>query len=114
MSETRPSLLDPTELEQQLGELLEWRRQDGRLVRTLKFCNFAEALNFVNRVGTLAEEADHHPDIALHNWNQVTLTLWTHDAGGLTILDVRLAREIDALLTRVRSEAGSSGHADGK
>jgi len=44
-----------------------------------------------------AEEANHHPDILLHNWNQVTLTLWTHDAGGLTLLDVNLAHKIDAV-----------------
>lgn len=90
-------LLEPAELEKRLGELPEWRRRDERLTRTLKFKNFADALRFVNEVGKLAEEADHHPDISLHDWNQVTLTLWTHDAGGVTMLDVNLAHKIDAL-----------------
>lgn len=90
-------LLEPAELEERLGELPEWRNRDGRLTRTLTFRNFADALRFVNEVGRLAEEADHHPDISLHDWNQVTLTLWTHDAGGLTMLDINLAHKIDAL-----------------
>jgi 4a-hydroxytetrahydrobiopterin dehydratase len=63
----------------------------------MTFRNFAEALDFVNRVGKLAEDADHHPDILLHNWNQVTLTLWTHEVGGLTMRDMELARQINAL-----------------
>ncbi|OYT71025.1 MAG: 4a-hydroxytetrahydrobiopterin dehydratase [Chloracidobacterium sp. CP2_5A] len=89
--------LEEADLNKHLGELPAWQRQEGRLARTLTFRNFADALTFVNSVGKLAEEADHHPDISLHNWNQVTLTLWTHDAGGLTMLDVSLARKIDAL-----------------
>lgn len=89
-------VLEASELEKQLGELPDWQCQSGRLVRTLTFRNFADALDFVNRVGKLAEEADHHPDILLHNWNQVTLTLWTHDVGGLTMLDVNLAHKINA------------------
>ncbi|QUW03912.1 4a-hydroxytetrahydrobiopterin dehydratase [Chloracidobacterium validum] len=90
-------LLDESDLEARLRELPAWQRQDQRLTRTLTFRNFADALDFVNRVGKLAEEADHHPDILLHNWNQVTLTLWTHDAGGLTMLDVSLAHKINAI-----------------
>ncbi|QUV78955.1 4a-hydroxytetrahydrobiopterin dehydratase [Chloracidobacterium thermophilum] len=97
MSRTRPMVLEAAELEKQLGDLPAWQCQSGRLVRTLTFRNFADALDFVNRVGKLAEEANHHPDILLHNWNQVTLTLWTHDAGGLTLLDVNLAHKIDAV-----------------
>ncbi len=97
MSKTRPMLLEGADLDQYLAELPAWQRQAGRLARTLTFRNFADALSFVNGVGKLAEEADHHPDISLHDWNQVTLTLWTHDAGGVTMLDISLARKIDAL-----------------
>ncbi|MCS7081028.1 MAG: 4a-hydroxytetrahydrobiopterin dehydratase [Chloracidobacterium sp.] len=91
-------LLEQAELEKQLGELPAWQCRDGRLTRTLTFRNFADALTFVNQVGKLAEEADHHPDICLHDWNRVTLTLWTHDAGGLTMRDVSLAHKIDTLV----------------
>jgi 4a-hydroxytetrahydrobiopterin dehydratase len=52
---------------------------------------------FVNRVAELAERANHHPDILLHNWNEVRLTLSTHSAGGLTDLDFQLAEQVDRL-----------------
>ena len=68
---------------------------------------FADALAYVNAVGALAEEMNHHPDIDIR-WNRVTLRLSTHDAGGLTQADLELARRIDALSRlrpdRVRSQ----------
>lgn len=75
----------------------EWREDDGQLVMDLKFGNFAEAMAFVNKVADAAEEANHHPDILVHGWNNVRLTLSTHDAGGLTEADHALAAAIDAL-----------------
>ena len=74
-----------------------WTREEAALVRDWKFKDFAEALAFVNRVGELAEELNHHPDILLHGWNQVRLTLSTHSAGGLTEADEQLASRIDSL-----------------
>jgi 4a-hydroxytetrahydrobiopterin dehydratase len=75
---------------------LQWQRQGNSIVRTVTLKDFASALAWVNRVGELAEKRNHHPDIAI-SWNKVTLTLSTHSAGGLTGLDLELAREIDAL-----------------
>ena len=75
----------------------EWRREDDEIVRDFKFADFAEAMAFVNRVADAAEEANHHPDILVHGWNQVRLTLSTHSAGGLTGDDLEMARRIDAL-----------------
>jgi len=75
---------------------LDWERQGDALVKTLKLADFKAALAFVNRVGDLAEERNHHPDIAI-SWNRVTLTLFTHDVGGLTRRDLDLAAEIDRL-----------------
>jgi 4a-hydroxytetrahydrobiopterin dehydratase len=75
----------------------EWRQEDEALVRDYKFKDFAEAMGFVNRVADLAEEANHHPDILVHGWNNVRLTLTTHSAGGLTENDHEMARRIDAL-----------------
>ncbi|MBI1952848.1 MAG: 4a-hydroxytetrahydrobiopterin dehydratase [Candidatus Omnitrophica bacterium] len=72
-----------------------WELKDGAIVKLYKFKDFQEALTFVNRVGALAEEADHHPDIDIR-WNKVTLRLSTHSAGGLTDKDFALARAIDA------------------
>jgi 4a-hydroxytetrahydrobiopterin dehydratase len=75
---------------------LDWTREADELVKVSKRGSFAGALAFVNAVGALAEEADHHPDIDIR-WDTVTLRLTTHSAGGLTEKDVDLARAIDAL-----------------
>jgi 4a-hydroxytetrahydrobiopterin dehydratase len=67
------------------------------LQRDYEFADFAEALAFVNRVGALAEERNHHPDIRLHGWNKVQLEFWTHTSGGVTDADHALADACDAL-----------------
>ena len=67
------------------------------LHREFRFRDFNEAWGFMNRVALLAEQQDHHPDWS-NVWNTVRITLTTHDAGGLTANDVRLAKAIDALL----------------
>jgi 4a-hydroxytetrahydrobiopterin dehydratase len=73
-----------------------WSREGDELVLVVRRADFAGALAFVNRVGALAEAADHHPDIDIR-WNKVTLRLSTHSAGGLTELDLALAAQIDGL-----------------
>jgi 4a-hydroxytetrahydrobiopterin dehydratase len=74
-----------------------WRREHEMLVREWGFADFAAAVAFVNRVAAAAEAADHHPDILIHSWNRVRLTLTTHSSGGLTDRDFALARTIDGL-----------------
>ncbi len=75
--------------------LPDWERRDGtRLARTFPFPDFAAALAFVNRVGGIAEEQGHHPDIHLA-WGRVDVETWSHDAGGITERDFRLAEAID-------------------
>ena len=76
-----------------------WRREGNELVKTWSGKDFAAALAYVNLVGALAEEANHHPDIDIR-WNKVTLRLSTHSAGGLTQADLDLAVQVDALGTR--------------
>jgi 4a-hydroxytetrahydrobiopterin dehydratase len=66
-------------------------------VRAFKFPDFKSALAFVNRVGGVAEEQGHHPDILL-GWGKVEITLWTHAVDGLTESDFILAAKIDQLL----------------
>ena len=75
----------------------EWQREGDEIVRELKFEDFAAAMAFVNRVAELAEQANHHPDILVHRWNRVRLSLTNHSAGGLTDADFEMARAIDGL-----------------
>jgi 4a-hydroxytetrahydrobiopterin dehydratase len=74
-----------------------WERGGKEIVREWKFDDFAAAMAFVNRVADAAEEANHHPDILLHGWNRVRLSLMTHSQGGLTDNDFEMAQRFDAL-----------------
>jgi 4a-hydroxytetrahydrobiopterin dehydratase len=75
----------------------DWRRDGDAIARDLKFDDFAAAMAFVNGVAAAAEEMNHHPDILVHGWNRVRLTITNHSAGGLTPPDFALAAEVDAL-----------------
>jgi 4a-hydroxytetrahydrobiopterin dehydratase len=81
------------------GSLPGWSLVDGKeaIVRNFKFRDFNEAWGFMNRVALLAESQNHHPDWS-NVWNRVRIELSTHDAGGLTNNDVKLAQAINALL----------------
>ena len=74
-----------------------WIEKTDALVRDLKLKDFAAALAYVNAVGEVAEAANHHPDILVHGWNKVRLTLSTHSQGGLTDADFELAARVDQL-----------------
>lgn len=74
----------------------DWERDGDEIVREWKFDDFAAAMAFVNRVAERAEEANHHPDILLHGWNKVRLSLTNHSAGGLTEQDFVMAAQFDA------------------
>ena len=78
-------------------ESKDWRQEGDALVRDFKFKDFAEAMSFVNQVADAAEERNHHPDILVHGWNTVRLTLSTHTKGGVTDADRALAEQIDSL-----------------
>ncbi len=86
--------LSAVEVASYLKTLPSWQIENGELVRTFQFEDFRAALRFVNRVGDLAEEAGHHPDIDIR-YNRVRLGLVTHDAGGLTAKDFDLAARIE-------------------
>jgi 4a-hydroxytetrahydrobiopterin dehydratase len=79
-----------------------WSLSDGALVRDLELEDFAAAIALVNRVARVAEAANHHPDILVHGWNGVRLTLSTHSEGGVTEADLALAASIDALVTETQ------------
>jgi pterin-4a-carbinolamine dehydratase len=69
---------------------------ETRLVKSYNFKDFAEALNFVNKVGVIAEKINHHPNIQLE-WGKVGVDIWTHAVNDLTELDFVLAKEIDCI-----------------
>jgi 4a-hydroxytetrahydrobiopterin dehydratase len=90
------TLLSDAEIDERLAAVEGWDHgEPGSITREWKFSDFAQAIAFVDRVAELAESANHHPDILLHGWNKVRLTLSTHSQGGLTDADFRLASQID-------------------
>ena len=90
--------LTDRDIQQRMKDAPAWQRDGEQSIeRQWAFPDFAAAIAFVNRVAELAEQADHHPDIRVHGWNKVTLTLSTHSAGGLTDADFALAALLDAL-----------------
>ena len=89
-------VLSEDQIATELTKLDGWRAENGKLIRRYKFANFAESLAFVNRVGEIAEAADHHPDITF-GWGYAEIATTTHDRGGITDVDVSLARKINQL-----------------
>jgi 4a-hydroxytetrahydrobiopterin dehydratase len=88
--------LSSEETEARLTDLPEWTRVGETIERRYEFVDFAESIAFVNRVAALAEDCNHHPDLAV-SWNVVTLWLTTPSEGGLTENDFELARGVDGL-----------------
>ena len=88
-------LLSHDQVEGRLSALPGWERLGESICRQYSFADFAESMTFVRRVADLAEGANHHPDILIE-YSKVTLTLTSHDAEGLTELDIDLATRIDA------------------
>ena len=91
--------LTPDEAAALLGRHPEWSlsREGKAMARTFRFKDFSEAWGFMSRVALLAEAQDHHPEW-FNVYNRVEITLTTHDAGGLSARDARMAAAIDALL----------------
>jgi 4a-hydroxytetrahydrobiopterin dehydratase len=88
--------MDEDEITQRL-EGSQWSRVDDAIAREFEFKDFGEAMTFVNVVAGIAEDRNHHPDILVHGWNKVRLTVTNHSEGGLTEADFGFAHAIDAL-----------------
>ena len=88
--------LTEQEITTALASLPGWKQSGKAIERSFKFPDFVAALAFVNRIADAAEKANHHPDIAIH-YNQVTLSLWSHDSGGVTKRDLKMAATINEL-----------------
>lgn len=80
------------------GWVLDNKNETLKISREFVFKDFVEALEFVNRVGDLAEMEGHHPDILIHSWNKVLITLYTHSIGGLSENDYILAAKINEII----------------
>ena len=91
------SLITQERLDEFCAAHPDWTVADNTITRTFGLADFAQALGFVTRVGVAAERAFHHPDIDIR-WNRVTLTLTSHDEGGLTERDTELAAQIDGFV----------------
>ena len=91
--------LSDLEIQRALGSLAGWSRRGETLVKTYAFDKFGDGIAFVDRVAMAADEMDHHPDIDIR-YTKVTMTLSTHDAGGVTQSDLKLAEKIEASSSR--------------
>jgi 4a-hydroxytetrahydrobiopterin dehydratase len=91
-------VLNSSEIIETIKKLDGWSFENNQIHCDYHFGDFKEALDFVNKVGVEAEKMDHHPDIFLHSWNKVKISLSTHSEGGITEKDFRLAGIIDNLV----------------
>lgn len=89
--------LNEEQISQSLAGVDGWRCEGKEIVRDFKFTDFKSAMAFVNRVADEAESMDHHPDILIHGWNNVRLSVMTHSENGLTEMDFQLAGRINSL-----------------
>ena len=89
--------LTADEADDLLRKLQGWTREGDQIRKEMKFKDFVSAMAFLNEVARIAEEEGHHPDFALHSWNNVDFTLSTHAIGGLSRNDFIVAAKIDAL-----------------
>lgn len=94
---TMSELLEEEELQIALRKCPEWENENKFITRTIEFEEFNDAIDFVNDLAEIAEEAQHHPEIIIRH-TKVKLKLTTHDSGGITELDIQLAQRVDNLV----------------
>jgi 4a-hydroxytetrahydrobiopterin dehydratase len=92
------AVLTQSEIDLALQQLPGWTRTGDALARVCQFDDFVQAMKFVNQIADAAEAANHHPDILI-NYNKVTLTLVSHDSGGVTQRDIRMAAKINEIVS---------------
>lgn len=90
------TVLSEVEVQQALRDLPGWKRNGKAIDRNFQFENFLKAMEFVNQIAEAAEAVNHHPDILI-SYNKVTLSLVSHDSGGVTHRDVKMAARINGL-----------------
>jgi 4a-hydroxytetrahydrobiopterin dehydratase len=85
-----------TEISAGIAALTDWQVVNGKLNRTFKFKDFVDAFAFMNKIAIIAEEMGHHPEL-FNVYNRVVIDLTTHDTGGISMLDIELAKKINSL-----------------
>lgn len=90
-------LLSNEEIKIKIHSLDGWIHDSGQINKEFQFKDFQRALDFVNQIGAAAENLNHHPNIFIHSWNQVRITISTHDMGGVTQKDIQLAEQIQSI-----------------
>jgi 4a-hydroxytetrahydrobiopterin dehydratase len=88
--------MNEDEVKDRLSQLGGWELEGDAIVREFEFANFVGSVDFVNRITSVAEEMNHHPDLSI-SWNKVKVSLSTHSEGGITENDFKLATKIDSL-----------------
>jgi len=91
------SLLSKSEIDSNISNLSGWEFENKMISKEYVLKDFNEVLYFVNKIGRSAEAMNHHPDIFMHSWNKVKITISTHDEGGITNKDFELANKIEEL-----------------
>lgn len=99
MSKRRPDKLSESKIEAALSKLPGWKLKGGKLHREYKFADFVAAFGFMTGAALVAQSMEHHPEW-FNVWNTVRIDLATHDAGGITALDVKLAQAMEELAGR--------------
>ena len=102
----RPPRLSPDDVDRALGQLPLWSGGNDGIERTLQLPSFRAAVEAISVVADVAEQLDHHPDMDLR-WTAVRIAVVTHSAGGLTELDLELARRVDDLFPPAQSDSGA-------
>jgi len=77
---------------------MSWEISKNKLVKSFKFEDFFQALHFINKVGEISEKINHHPDMTVCEYNRVIVATTTHDKGGITDNDIRIAQEFESIL----------------
>lgn len=90
-----PSILNDVELKEKLNELNGWETNGKEISKEYELKDFTSAMGLITKIGIQAEKMDHHPDILIHSWNKVKVTLSTHSEGGITENDTKLAGFIE-------------------
>lgn len=91
------SILSEKEIESNLSKLKDWEYINNTITKEFIMKDFNEVLYFVNKIGRSAEAMNHHPDLFMHSWNKLKITISTHDKGGVTERDFELANKIEEL-----------------
>jgi len=89
--------LKAAQVDEKISSLEGWKRKGSFITKKFEFEKFMDGIHFVNDIAAIAEKLDHHPDIHIR-WTTIRLEIQTHDEGGITLLDIKLATEIEKYL----------------